>query len=262
MKSSSNSRAQNRASLRYIVYRVKSDLVAESAKNYLSYVWWIIEPALLIGVFYFVFGVLFQRGGEGFASSLVLGVSAWLWFSGSVLRAMVSIRRESQLMLLVYVPKYVFPAASVLFSLFKQVFVFVLIIALLAVMNPVSPGWLFFILVFLVQALLIVSVSLLLAAIIPFLPDLSVVIGALLPMGMFVSGVFFSIDQVPADLQVYFLMNPMAGLISEYRNVLLYDQLPNFSYLASVSAICIVIMIGSLWILNRFDRIYPRLVNR
>ena len=175
---------------------------------------------------------------------------------------MVSIRRESQLMLLVYVPKYVFPAASVLFSLFKQVFVFVLIIALLALMNPVSPGWLFFILVFLVQALLIVSVSLLLAAIIPFLPDLSVVIGALLPMGMFVSGVFFSIDQVPADLQVYFLMNPMAGLISEYRNVLLYDQLPNFSYLASVSAICIVIMIGSLWILNRFDRIYPRLVNR
>lgn len=252
---------QVRISARYVFCRVKSELKAESAKNYLSYLWWVAEPALLITVFYFVFGVMFKRGGEGFASSLVIGVTAWLWFSGSVLKAMMSVRRETQLMLQVYVPKYVFPLASVMFSLVKQFFVILLILALLSATGAPKQYWYLLVLVFLVQFLLIISLSVLLSAIIPFIPDLAIVISSVLPMGMFVSGIFFTIDQVPQAYQGLYLMNPMAGLISEYRNVLLYERLPDFSYLFWVTASSLTVLLIGMWMLKRFDRVYPRLAN-
>lgn len=257
----SGSKNQVEVAFRYIFCRVKSELKAESAKNYLSYFWWIAEPALLITVFYFVFGVLFKRGGEGFATSLVIGVTAWLWFSGSVLRAMMSVRRESQLMLLVYMPKYIFPIASILTMLVKHLFVILLIFGLLTVIDSPSTYWWNFAFIFLVQFILIAAVSMLLAAIIPFIPDLAIVISTVLPMGMFVSGVFFTLDQIPEAYRSYFLMNPMAGLIEEYRNVLLNERLPDFSYLGVVTGASLIAMVFGFWMLNRFDRLYPRLSN-
>ena len=94
-----------RISFRYIWYKVKSELRAEVTQNYLSYFWWILEPCLLIGVFYVVFVKLFERGGDGCVSFLLLGVTACLWFSSSVLKASLSIRIATGLTLQVYLPK-------------------------------------------------------------------------------------------------------------------------------------------------------------
>jgi lipopolysaccharide transport system permease protein len=257
----SSNKNQAEIALRYVFCRVKSELKAESAKNYMGYLWWFAEPALLILVFYFVFGFLFKRGGEGFASSLVVGVTAWLWFSSSALKAMMSIQRESQLMLLVYMPKYIFPLVSVFTLLVKQIFVVILIFALLLLVDTPSSHWWGFILVFIVQFLLIVAVSLIFAAIIPFIPDLAIVIGAVLPMGMFVSGVFFSLNQIPEAYRTYFLLNPMAGLIEAYRDVLLNHTAPDYAYLFVVAGASLLAGFFGFWIMNKFDRMYPRLVN-
>ena len=77
----------------------------------------------MIGVFYVVFGLVFERGGEGYVSFLILGVTAWLWFTHSVSNATLSIRSQLGLMRQVYVAKYVFPFSAVLFNVFKHFFV-------------------------------------------------------------------------------------------------------------------------------------------
>jgi len=89
---------QFRIVARYVYYRVKSELTAETARTYLSYVWWLLEPILTIAVFYVVFGMLFERGGEGFVSFLLLGVTAWFWFQHSISKSVTSIRKEARMM--------------------------------------------------------------------------------------------------------------------------------------------------------------------
>ncbi len=245
---------------RYLYYRVRSELKTHSEENYLGYLWWIIEPCLMITVFYVVFGVLLQRGGAGFASSLLLGVTAWLWFAGSLIRGMGSVQRESNLMQQIYVPKYVFPLASLLFSLVKQLVVVTLLLGLLVFVNGAEASWVFFPMVFLVQLLLIAGLCMMLAALVPFLPDITMIVPPLLQMGLFCSGVFYRIESLPTQYQGLFRLNPMAGLIEEYRNVILHGLAPDFAYLGAVVLVStILVSIGSA-LLVRHDKRYPRLV--
>lgn len=254
-------KSQFKIYLRYIFYRVKSELSAETSRTYLSYLWWVLEPCLTIAVFYVVFGMLFNRGGEGYVSFLILGVTSWFWFQHTVSRATGSISKDTKLMLQVYVPKYVFPLATITFGLFKHGFVILVLVGMLMLMESPSITWLFYGLVLIVQLLLIAAFSFVVAAVEPFVPDLKLVIGPLLRLGMFVSGVFYSQSMIPPDYVPYFRYNPMAGLIMEYRKVMLYDQFPDFVYLLKVALIALVILSFGLWLLSKCDRIYPRLTN-
>lgn len=247
--------------LRYIFYRVKSELSAETSRTYLSYLWWVLEPCLTIAVFYVVFGMLFNRGGEGFVSFLVLGVTSWFWFQHTVSRATGSISKDTKLMLQVYVPKYVFPLVSITFGLFKHIFVILVLVGLLTLIESPSVSWLFYGVVLIVQLMFIVGVSFVVAAVEPFVPDLKLVIGPLLRLGMFMSGVFYPQSMIPPDYVPYFRYNPMAGLIMEYRKVMLYGQFPDFAYLAKIVLISLLISAFGLWLLAKCDRIYPRLTN-
>jgi ABC-type polysaccharide/polyol phosphate export permease len=66
---------------------------------------------------------------------------------------------------------------------------------------------------------------------------------------------------IPAEYVAYFRYNPMAGLIMEYRKVMLYGQFPDFIYLAKVALISGLILIFGLWLLAKLDRVYPRLTS-
>jgi lipopolysaccharide transport system permease protein len=246
---------------RYVISRVKSELTAETARTYLSYVWWLLEPILTIAVFYVVFGMLFDRGGEGFVSFLLLGVTAWFWFQNSVSKSVMSIRREMRLMSQVYVPKYTFPFTAVTFMLFKHLFVIAVLVGMLMLIETPSVTWAFYLLVFAVQLILILGISVVVAAIVPFIPDLVLVIPPLLRLTMFLSGVFYSQAMIPPEYVPFFRYNPMAGLIMEYRKVMLYGQFPDFMYLFKIALVSAVILAFGLWLLNRLDRVYPRLTN-
>jgi lipopolysaccharide transport system permease protein len=205
--------------------------------------------------------MLFDRGGEGFVSFLLLGVTAWFWFQNSVSKSVASIRREMRLMSQVYVPKYAFPLTAVTFMLFKHLFVIAVLVGVMMLIETPSLTWIFYVLVFLIQFVLILGISMTVAAVVPFVPDLMLVIPPLLRLMMFLSGVFYSQAMIPADYVAYFRYNPMAGLIMEYRKVMLYGQLPDFVYLFKVALVSALILLFGLWLLNKLDRVYPRLTN-
>jgi lipopolysaccharide transport system permease protein len=245
---------------RYAIHRVRSEIKSEVSNYYLSYLWWILEPCLMIAVFYVVFAKLFGRGGDDFVAFLLLGVTAWLWFAHSVLKSSQSIRSATGLMLQVYVPKFVFPLSSVLFHLFKHLFVMAVLLGLLVLLAEPTIYWLFYPLIFTVQLLLIFAVSYLLAAIIPFVPDLTKVLPPLMQMTMFLSGLFYEVSIIPTRYVEYFRYNPMAGLIMEYRKVVLLGVQPDYDYLFKVALFSSLLLLVGIGILKRFDRVYPRLV--
>ena len=60
------------------------NLKSEASRNVLSYVWWILEPFLYMLVFYVVFEMLLNRGGENYTTFLITGLIPWMWFMKSV----------------------------------------------------------------------------------------------------------------------------------------------------------------------------------
>jgi lipopolysaccharide transport system permease protein len=244
-----------------LIFKSSADLRVEVSRYYLNYFWWLLEPVLTMGVFYIVFGLFLNQGAPDFVGFLLIGFAFWNWFVNSVSNASLSILGGQGLMLQVDIPKVFFPLGVVLQDLFKQFFVVALLLVfLLFYHTPKSVTWIALPAIMVVQAMFVSACALLAATFVPFVPDLRYVIGTILNLLMFASGLFFDIDTiVQPQYRSYVFMNPMAGLLTNYRRVLMQAQWPNWWYLLEVSLASLVVLVIAVFILNRLDRLYPRI---
>jgi ABC-type polysaccharide/polyol phosphate export systems, permease component len=112
------------------------------------------------------------------------------------------------------------------------------------------------------QFFLILSSAGLLAAVVPFLPDLNYIINNLLMLLFFLSGVLFDLNKMPESFRPYLSLNPLAVLIADYRTVLLDGEMPGWWGLAGVLILSGLLWAAALRIMHRFDRIYPKVLVR
>ena len=244
-----------------LFYGVYSDLRTEIARRFLGFLWWIIEPVMYMAVFYIVFGMALRQGGADYVPFLLSGMIAWKWFDGSVRQASVSIPLNSGLIQQIFVPKFLFGLIQIFSNSFKFLIVFTLFLAfILFTGKQPSVEWFGLLPVMLVQLLLIIAVGLFLASIIPFAQDLKLVVDNVLMLMMFMSGIFFSADQVPESMREVFEYNPMVLLISAYRDVLLHNQWPQWSALGYCIALAVPVLIAALIVLRRNERHYAKLL--
>jgi lipopolysaccharide transport system permease protein len=245
-----------------IRYKIYADLRAEAAQTYLSFLWWIIEPLLYMTVFYIVFGLLIERGGgPEFIPFLLCGLTVWKWFDSSVRVGSNSIRNNARLMSQVYLPKVLFPIISLGQTTLKFLVVMLLLIIFLQIFTEgVRLSYLALPVLIVTQLLLIAACAFFLAAWVPFLPDISQLVGNALVLLMFLSGVFYSGQRIPEEYRGYFFMNPMATLIDEYRTVMLLGEWPDWGGLAIIAILSLVVIFLSARLIYKYDREYPKVL--
>ena len=237
------------------------NLRSEVHRNYLSYGWWVLEPLLHMVVYYLVFGLLLQRGGENFTVFLLIGLIPWMWFSKAVSSSSNSILAGQNLILQIGLPSIFFPLVSLLQVTIKQLPVFVLLLGFLW-SQGFEPGfhWLSLFPVIVVQALLIIAFACAVAAIIPFVRDLSYLVPTGLTFLMFLSGIFYDYRNISEEWQTLFLLNPVAFLIKCYREIIMDNILPDMQTLAwwgLGSAVCCLLLLLAY---QRLRYIYPRII--
>jgi lipopolysaccharide transport system permease protein len=237
-------------------------LRAEAARGYLGVVWWVLEPVVYMTVFYIVFVLVFKRGDENFILFLLTGLITWKWFNTTINTGSNSILNSSGLMSQVYLPKIVFPLTTVVINTFKFLIIFILFLVFLQ-FTSIKPSltWVLLPVILLSQLLLITAVTSLLAAIMPFFPDMRFIMDNVLMMMLFISGIFYNVDKLPAKVKVFFFLNPMAALIVIYRKILIHGALPNWYHLLYITSFSLLVLFIALWLLRRFDRIYPKIIH-
>jgi lipopolysaccharide transport system permease protein len=244
-----------------ILQKSTSDLVAEARQGYLGMLWWVIEPVLYLSVFYFIFVAVFDRGGKDSVVFLLIGLVIWKWFGSSIPKCSNSIFANSGLIKQIYIPKIVFPVITILTTTFKFIIVFFLLLLFLLIIGyGVNTAWLALPLLILMQFLLTLSIGGVLSALIPFLPDLRIVIDNAMLLLFFVSGVFFDFSSASPMAKALLHINPMLGLIESYRNVLVSGVWPDLIILAYIFILSLLLMIIAMYLLHRFDRVYPKIV--
>lgn len=245
----------------YIFEKVKANLKSDVNVNYLGVIWWILEPAMLVVVFYVVFGLLFDRAGKDFLQILIVGIVSWLWIASTVSKSATSIFGARVLMAQVYLPKYCMPAIIILESVVKQLAVLIVLLVFLALTSGMHLSWFWLPVLILVQLLMISAVSFWVAALVPFIPDIRYFVTAGLQMLMFCSGVFFRTINVPEQYKSLMIYNPVANLIAQYRQLLVAGAAPDVLALLMISLVSLLVLLAGFVFLKRFDLEYPRLMN-
>ena len=252
----------NHSYIDLVLFRGFAELRAEANRSYLGIIWWMMEPALFVCVFYLVFEMGFRRGEGNFVPYLLCGLVPWKWFDGTVRSASTILPASVGLMQQLYLPKLLLPLAVVVTNTLKFGIILVILLLFLWVFGTdvFNPAIIYLPLVLFVQLLLIIGVSGLASALVPLLPDLRYVVNYGLMMLFFMSGIFFSLADMSPQAQQILMLNPMLLVIDAYRAVLLDGVAPSFTQLAAVAAASLLMTAVGGWIFTRFDRVYPRVM--
>ena len=250
--------------LRYfdlVLYKGVADLNSEASRAYIGFVWWIMEPLLYMAAFYVAFGLGVRGGGVSMLLFLLCGLVPWKWFQSAVSNGSHTIQSNNGLIQQIYLPKYILPGIVLVSTGVKFLIIFALLLVLAVGMGhfPATP-WLALPLLVLAELVFALSMASLAGAIVPLLPDLGLIIDNGLIVMMFLSGIFFNVKTLTPTARVLIEINPMVTIISGFRDVLIGHQWPNWGGLGYVFAVSIVIYSLAYWILQRFDRVYPKVM--
>ena len=248
-------------SLEIVWIKAKFNLRAEVQRNYLSYGWWIIEPLLYMAVYYVVFGVFLNRGGESFTTFLLTGLIPWMWFSKSVSSSSNSILAGQNLMLQTGLPTIFFPLITLLQVSLKQLPVFLILIIFIW-SHGFSPNmhWWGLVPIIVVQTILTIAIACSIAAVIPFIRDLSYLVPTGLTLLMFLSGVFYDYRSISEEWQGVFMLNPIAFLLKSYRDVFMSTTSPDYAVLLFLGLCGAIGCILIFFFYQRLRYVYPRVV--
>lgn len=224
-----------------IQYKTYAELKAESQRYYLGFLWWLIEPVIYMLVFYFVFGILFQRGTPDFVVFLLTGLAFWHWFQSTVMQGVDTLQANRPLYNKVFVPKYLFIAVVMLKNTAKfGVVLAVLLLFLLVYGIEASAAWMAAVPILGVGAVFIAGAAGLAAAVTPFVPDLRVLIDNGMRALLFMSGIFYDISSLQTPYRIVFELNPVALLIANLRGALLHGRFPDWGELTAIFLLAVI----------------------
>ena len=163
--------------------------------------------------------------------------------STSVTNATNSLVTHTQLITKVYFPREILPITYVIAGLFDFAIGFAVLMAIMAWYHVglTAQAWNPLPIVGLLSAW-ILAVSLVLAAIQVRVRDIGVALPVIVQVLMFASPIIYPLSVVPAAWRSWYLLNPMAGIVSSFRDVLLRQAAPSPEPLRMaliVTAICL-----------------------
>ncbi len=251
--------------LRYkdiIFYRTLAGLKSEARKNYLGYLWFVLEPLLATAVLYFAMSHLTGQRGATAVLTILVGMAIWQWFEGSVMMSAGSISAKYHVHQQVPLPKYLFPLVDVCTHTVRFLFAYTIILTACLLLGPAPTAALVWLPMLLsLQLAFIISVSLMISLLVTLLPDLRFLIQSLFRLLFFLSGVFFSAERVPADLLGLFHLNPVTIFIESNRAVILGGAAPDIALLWRPLAFTITLFAVGLALHSHYDKRLLKLIN-
>lgn len=218
--------------------------------------WAILQPLLMMVIFAIVFSRLANIDSEGapYALFAYVALLPWTFFSTSVTNATGSLVNNTQLITKIYFPREVLPLTYVVAALFDFSLGLLALGALMAWFQvSITPAVLYLVPLIALLAAWALAVALVCSAAQVRWRDIGVAMPVLVQVWMFVSPVIYPLSVVPDGWRALYLLNPVAGIINGFRDVLLRGQRPDAGPLAFAVAVTAVSLPAAYLVFKRTE---------
>lgn len=217
-------------------------------QSVLGILWAVLQPLSLMLIYTVIFAYIARMptGETPFALFAYTALLPWTSFSTALLNASNGVVSNSGLVTKVYFPREILPLSYVLATL---VDLFIASIVLLGLMLyygvALTPYALYTIPIVIVMMVFVSAVSLFLSALQVRFRDVGVGLPLLLQLWMFATPVVYplsALDKLPAIWRTLYNLNPMVGVIENFRRVVLQGVPPDFTTLGISAGISLVLL--------------------
>ncbi|WP_022760728.1 ABC transporter permease [Butyrivibrio sp. AD3002] len=197
------------------------------ARSYLGILWSVLQPLLFMLVMTLVFGVMFKGSIQNFPLYYLTGFLFWNLFeqiSNSVMTVLVDNR---DLLLRVKVPKNVFILSRCYTALVNELYSLLAYFPLLFLFG-VKPNlkMLLFPIDITLCTFFGLGVGYILSILYVFFADIKYLYSVFLTMLMYLSAIFYPVEQVPMTMQMVINSNPVYCYMLFAREIMVYDTFP------------------------------------
>jgi len=215
-------------------------------QSVLGIAWAVIQPLALMLMFTLIFSVLLKVPSDGVPYP-IFSYSAlmfWVFFSGSLTRAIPSIEMNAPLIRKIYFPRELFPISSVLAAGFDLLIAAVIFLGLMFYFDvPFTVNMLYVVPILAIQTIFTLGVCFFASALNVYYRDVKYALPVLIQLWLYATPIIYPMSLVPDRLLTFYLLNPMTGIIESYRNVLVKGLPPDHFYLGVAAAGAVVLFV-------------------
>jgi lipopolysaccharide transport system permease protein len=211
----------------------KRDVRDRYVGQFLGTVWSIAHPIFLMGLYVFIFAVVFPARFDddvqfprSYTVFILSGLIPWLTFQEVLNRSVTVMIQNGSLVKQIVFPIEVLPVKTVM-GTFTAQFVSTAILAAYTIIydDGLTLWWLMLPILWILQTLAMLGAAYLLAAIGTYVRDLKDVVQLFTTANLFLVPILYSAERVPESLRFVFYLNPFSYLVWCYQDVTYFGRI-------------------------------------
>lgn len=234
---------------------VKKDIRGKYKGSFLGVLWSFVNPLLQVLVYAIVFPYIMRVKTDNYLIFLICGIIPWTWFTTSISNGTNCITLNGNLIKKVYFPREILPI-SIVTSGMVNFLISCLIILIFVLFSGLGLSWhlLLLPLIVLIQYIVTLAFVFLLSAINVYVKDVEYLVVFFLNMAFYATPVLYSTKMFKGWFLWVFKLNPMAHLISAYRDIFYLHQIPQMGSLMIVLGIGLGALMLCYLIFDRLEK--------
>jgi lipopolysaccharide transport system permease protein len=213
-------------------------------QSVLGIAWAIIQPTALMLIYTLVFSIVSKVKSTGvpYAVFAYAALLPWSFFSTALTNATNGLVSHAQLVTKVYFPREILPISYVVAALVDLAVASLVMMGLMFYYHvSITPQIVWIIPITLVMTAFVSACALVFSAMQVRVRDIGMAMPLLLQLWMFASPVVYPLKQVPLKFRDWYVLNPMVGVIENFRAALLGTEFDFHSlWISAIVSACLL----------------------
>lgn len=234
---------------------VKKEIRGRYKNSALGVLWTFLNPLLQLLVYAIIFPIILKVPQEHYVVFVCCGLIPWTFFTASVSQGASTIIGNANIVKKVYFPREILPLSVVLSGTVNFVISCLIIVGFCLVFG-LGLTWHILLLpiVLVIQIILQLAISLILSSVTVYFRDLEHFVQIGLMLMFYATPIVYDASTIPEKLSFIMKLNPMAPIISGYRDIFYNQKLPNLKLLGIWGIISFILLIIGLAIFKKLQR--------
>ncbi|RCK57173.1 ABC transporter permease [Microbacterium sorbitolivorans] len=232
------------------------DLRVRYATSWLGYLWSVLDPLVMSGIYWFVFTQVFHRstGAEPYIVFLISALLPWVWFNTSISDFTKAFSKDAKLVRSTAIPRSIW-IGRIILSKGIEFLCSLPVLVIFAVTAGAELTWgvLWFPLAIIVQIVLLTGLGLIVAPLCIMFRDLERTTRLILRALFYGTPIIYAVTDLPDGFHFLGLINPLAGIFTMYRASFFPEQWDTAA-VATSAVVSVAVLLLGIWVFRRLER--------